>query len=169
MFRPEGSPEERKRFRWDFRSAEDLLLRFHLDSLSRGGKHDPTGRIPVRYCMFPVESSGYRNATGSPKNPRKLFRWRNKASGGFEVKFCASDEISVPHRNTEGGCLYTCWDMQYSFDTFISVYKFLFLTPQSLGSKFFLLYAEKMFVYILGIKRVEALVKISEGLDLIPR
>ena len=59
--------------------------------------------------------------------------------------------------------------MQYSFDTFISVYKFLFLTPQSLGSKFFLLYAEKMFVYILGIKRVEALVKISEGLDLIPR
>ena len=35
VFRREGSPEERKRFRWDFRSAEDLPVRFYPDSLSR--------------------------------------------------------------------------------------------------------------------------------------
>ena len=34
VFRPEGSPEEQKRFRWDIGSAEDLPVRFHLDSLS---------------------------------------------------------------------------------------------------------------------------------------
>jgi len=35
VFRPEDSPEERKRFRWDFESPEDLPVRFSSDSLFR--------------------------------------------------------------------------------------------------------------------------------------
>ena len=35
VFRPEGSPEESKRFWWDLGSAKDLPVRFHLDSLSQ--------------------------------------------------------------------------------------------------------------------------------------
>ena len=34
VFRLEGSPEERKRFRWNFGSTEDFPVRFRLDSLS---------------------------------------------------------------------------------------------------------------------------------------
>ena len=35
VFRPEDSPEERNRFRWDFGSPEDLPVRFYQDSLFR--------------------------------------------------------------------------------------------------------------------------------------
>ena len=72
MFWPEGSPEEQKRFLRDFRLAEDLPVRFYLDSL--GGKNDPTGRIPVKYCMIPLEISSHQNTTGSPGKPAEALQ-----------------------------------------------------------------------------------------------
>ena len=68
VFRLEGSPEERKRFRWDFGSAKDLPVRFHIDSLSRW-KTWLHRKDSSEIMYLPVEISGYQNATGSPKKP----------------------------------------------------------------------------------------------------
>ena len=82
VFRPEGSAEEQKRFRWDFGSAENLPVRLHLDSLSRW-KTWPHWKDSGEILYFSGGSQWLPECHRKLKSLWKLFCWRNKASGGF--------------------------------------------------------------------------------------
>ena len=84
VFWPEGSPEEQKRFLRDFCLAEDLPVRFYLDSLSLSVERmTPLEGFQWNIVWFRWKSVATRIPLEAQENQQKLSNCRNSVSGGF--------------------------------------------------------------------------------------